>query len=64
MDVWDNLFNAFKTLFAVIWEIIKWNPGIIVPTLIVAFIGIFVRISKNNRGLLEDLLGLFFDFRK
>lgn len=64
MDVADNLLDAFKILFTVIWEIIKWNPGIIVPTLVVGIIGLFVRLSKSNRNLFESVIGLFFDFHK
>lgn len=56
----EIMINAFKNLGIIIWEIIKWQPGIVVPFLLASIIGGIAHLSKGKQNLLEDVFGLFF----
>lgn len=56
----ENIINAFKNWVIIIWEIIKWQPGIIVPFLLAFIIGGIAHLSKGKKNLLEDFFNLFF----
>jgi len=57
---YKNIFNAFKNLGIIMWEIIKWQPGIVVPFLLVIIIGKIAHLPKNERNFLENFFSLFF----
>lgn len=54
------MINAFKNLGIIIWEIIKWQPGIVVPFLLTFIIGRIAHLPKGKQNILENLFGLFF----
>ncbi|MCM1295593.1 MAG: hypothetical protein NC311_08620 [Muribaculaceae bacterium] len=55
----EIMINALKNLCIVIWEIIKWQPGIVVPFLLALIIGKIAHLSKGKQNLLEDFFGFF-----
>jgi len=56
----ESIIQALKIWGIVIWETIKFSPGIIVPFAIATFFGVIFKLRKPIKELLEEILGLFF----
>lgn len=52
--------ESIKMVFKMLWWLITNFPGIIVPCIIAGILASIFHLNKNTRGLIENILGLFF----
>lgn len=56
----QNIIQGFSNLALVVCELVKWQPGIIIPFIVALIIAKLFHLGKKPRQLIEDIFGLLF----